>query len=375
MIMIFLILILGGCHNNKGSAGHDDLLSSEELTSDMVQDEYIITKEQFETGGMKIGNAELMEFKETVRANGYITPSPNGQAKVGSLISGKVKQVHVNIGEQVKKGALLFTMEGNEIILIQQEYAEACSKLVLFKSNFERQKVLSKEQISAGKELVLAESEYMGILAITEGLKERLRMINIDPELVGQGIITSTIPIKAPIKGYVTQLDLVVGQSVEPTDMILEIIDTELFQLSINVFRKDLMALVPGQVVNFYEPGNKTREFEAVLSNVGKTISTETKTVQCVSTLKPSDRGTFVNNAFVEAEIITCKREVVALPGSSVTEEEGRYYALILVEKNESQYKFRKTLLKTGILQNDFVEILDESLENVLIKGAYSLIK
>ncbi|MDX2415690.1 MAG: HlyD family secretion protein, partial [Bacteroidales bacterium] len=176
-----------------------------------------------------------------------------------------------------------------------------------------------------------------------------------------------------PMKGFITKLDLVVGESIDQTHMALEIIDPENFLLNISIFSKDIGSLLTGQQVYFYEPNKKETIYEASLTYVGKTINHDTKTVNCIARLNPSDRNKFVNNSFVETKIVTCQRETVALPAGAVIEDNDQYYVLIKIDENETRYIFRKTLVKTGVFQNDLVEILNENLENVLIDGVSNL--
>lgn len=373
IILIASMSLYSACHNTKSTEENKEDLLLEEADQNLKQDEYIITKEQFTTTGMKIGGTSVYEFQESIAANGYIRPSPNGHAKVSSLIPGKVRKVFVSPGKEVKRGDLLFSLEGNEIIILQQEYAVTYSKMLMLKSNFERQKVLAKEQISAEKELILAESEYNGMLARTRGLEERLKMISIKPEEVKNGVISGYINIYAPIKGFITKLDLVIGESIDQTHMVIEIMDPENFLLNISVFRKDIGALLTGQQVYFYESNNKETIYKASLTYVGKTIDQDTKTVVCIARLNPSDRNKFLSNSFVETKIVTCQRETIALPAGAIIKDNDQYYVLIKIDENETRYIFRKTLVKTGVFQNNLVEILNENLENVLIDGVYNL--
>ncbi len=69
------------------------------------------------------------------------------------------------MGEYIKKGQLLFTLESNEIILLQQEYAEAFNQLNSLKASYERQKALSEEQITSQKDFINAESDYRSLVS------------------------------------------------------------------------------------------------------------------------------------------------------------------------------------------------------------------
>ncbi len=82
----------------------------------------------------------------------------------------------------------------------------------LLKADYERHKTLSEEKIIAEKDFLKTESEYMSMLSETEGLKARLRMINIDPEPVENGRSLHTLSVTSPINGTITNLEIGLGR-------------------------------------------------------------------------------------------------------------------------------------------------------------------
>ncbi len=188
-VAMLTLPFLLSCHNrNQDLTGETEGKGSvTEGLADKESREIVITREQFESSGMKLGDPVPMMFTKMINANGYIVASPSGWVKISTLIPGRVKQISLSVGDYIKKGQLLFTLESNEIILLQQEYAEAFNQLNSLKASYERQKALSEEQITSQKDFINAESDYRSLLSKTEGLKARLRMINIDPLAGGEG--------------------------------------------------------------------------------------------------------------------------------------------------------------------------------------------
>jgi cobalt-zinc-cadmium efflux system membrane fusion protein len=242
------------------------------------------------------------------------------------------------------------------------------------KASYERQKALSEEQITSQKDFINAESDYRSLLSKTEGLKAQLKMINIDPLQVEKGTIIPDASIYSPIQGFVTELNLMLGQFIEPQETVMELIDIDKLQLNIHVFEKDLKDMAIGQQVLYYDPDDTERVFEATLSHIGKSIDPETKTVMCIAQLKPADRSAFVNNLYVETQIITCQREAPAIPGQALIKEEGLYSVLALVGEREEDLIFRKVPVNIGVVQPEYAEVLDKGLKDILIEGGYNLL-
>ena len=369
ILIISLPLFLGmySCHGGNGSASED------EESGTVRPGEVKVTRAQFDASGMKVGEPSSMIFSDEVSANGILSSSLEGRAKINTLISGRVRAIHHTVGDRVQKGEALFQIESHEIILLQQEYAEVFQQLKQLKANYERKKTLSEEKVIAEKDFFQTESEYMTMMARAEGLKARLKMIYIDPAGVEQGKILSVLHVRSPIQGIVTRQELVLGQFVEPQVTLMEVVDTRELQITLKVFEKDLAGLEVGQVVHFSVPGQEDRIYEATLSHVGASIDMDTKTIECIARVKSEDRGAFVNNLFVETRIVTHRRESLAVPESALIKESGRDYLWIRANDSGDYILFRKVPVETGATRNGFTEIQGEDLKDVLLEGAYNL--
>lgn len=367
-ITFILVLFLLSCQSKNSGVTQE--LSDTSITESK---ELVITREQFQIGGMETGYPKPFTFRQTINARGYVVAAPGGIVRVSTLIPGKISHIKTKPGDFVNKGQILFTLEGNEIVLLQQEYSIARQKLKSVKANYTRQKNLSEKDVTAKKEFINAESEYMALLSEIEGLKTRLELINIDPEIVETGKINATAAVRSPIKGYVTGQELVLGEFIEPNESVIEIIDTDQLQLELDIFETSLDALEPGQVVYFNKPDNKSLLFKAKLISLGKAIDPETKTVKCLAEIPSKDRQKLVHHQYVEASIITCHREALAIPDDALIEEDEKYYVLSLSNETGDSLFFRKTLTSIGVIQQDHAEILDKNLKTLLIKGVYSI--
>lgn len=364
---ISALIIVSSCHRGGES-------STEEAGIETAQPgEIVLSRTQFETSGMKVGAPEAMLFSNEINANGYLSASLSGRAKINTLIAGRVRQVYHSVGDQVKKGDALFLLESYEIIQLQQDYAELTYQLALLKADYERQKSLSDEKIVAQKEFNKTESDYRSMLARAGGLKARLKLINMDPASVEDGNIVSVLTVRSPIRGVVTSQELVLGQFIEPQLTVMEVVDTRKLQLTLRVFERDLSALVIGQTVKFYTPDQPELVYEATLSHIGKSLDPETKTVQCLARIQAVDRGVFVNMLYVETKVITCQREALAIPENALIREPDRDFIWSMVAEHEDQLTFRKIPVQTGPTRRGFTEILDEDLTKILLEGAFML--
>src|SRR5690606_13290576 len=174
---------------------------------------------------MELGKLTDHSFTSSIKVNGYIEVPMEGRATVSSYYGGYVKQNKLLTGQQVKKGELLFVLENPEYIQMQQDFFETKSQLAYLKSDFERQDALSKDNIASQKNFLKSESDYLSNLAIFEGLKKKLSLLNIEPESITAENIKSDVPIYAPISGYFTEVKAENGSFLSPSEIALNIIN------------------------------------------------------------------------------------------------------------------------------------------------------
>lgn len=371
IISIPVLLLSFSCHRSPGEESSSSLGPS--INSDDVEGTISISREQFESMNMMVGDAVPTMFSTRVSANGYVEASPSGRAEIGTLISGRVRQINFSTGDYVKRGQTLFTLESYELILLQQSYAEAFQRLKLLKTEYDRMKVLWDEKVAAQKDFQKVESEYRIVQAEAEGLKAQLKMIYIDPEVIENGNIVPYLQVKSPISGTITRQQLMLGQHLEPMEAAMEIVNENKLRLRLELFEKSLPDLLVGQQVQYSLPDRPDRIFTATLSHIGKSVSFETRTVECYAKIEEKDKMAFVNNMFVESTIITCEREALAIPEEALIREPERDFVLILTHETADEMTFQKIPVRTGATRQGHTELLEENLTSILIEGTYSL--
>lgn len=340
--------------------------------------EIIISSAQFESSGMELGTLETLEFPQIVRTTGEIDVPPENRAVINAFVGGYIKRNPLLVGDAVKKGQALVTLENPEYITMQQEYLEVTEQLRYLKSEFERQETLFEEKVTSEKKFLQAESEYRRNLAMYNGFRQKLRMLNIDPAAVEQGRITSEITIYAPISGNITAVDVSKGMFVSPEDRIMEIVQKDHMHLELIAFEKDVMQLKKGQEIIFRTPEAVSNSFPAEVYLVGTVIDRETRTITIHGHLPDSLVDGFTVGMFVEAGIITSKTEQQALPEEAVISQEGFSYVLQLEREEGGDYIFKKKEVVTSGTYNGYKAIGNaadfEAGARFLTRGSFRLI-
>lgn len=359
--------------------------SSEQINKDfekqnVIDDRIHVTQAQYQMGEMELVELTHQPFSKTVKANGLLDVPPENNATVSAYFGGYVKEIRLLPGQKIVQGQTLFVLENPEYVETQQNFLEAKSQLNYLKLDYERQKELSKENITSQKNYLKAESEYKITLARYESLRKRLSLMNISAANITESNLKSTIVVTSPISGYITSVNASKGMFLNPSDVAVTIMNTDHMHIELAIFEQDLSYVKEKQAIHFKLQNDGSMEYDAEVYLINKAIDPVKRTVKVHCHLSnPSDLKSLIPGMYVEAEIYTTKDSALALPEDAVVNVGNDYFVLVLKEKNSKGFVFDKVKVKLGATNNGFIEILNQNEfskgTKFLGKGAFNLIK
>ncbi|WP_271855930.1 efflux RND transporter periplasmic adaptor subunit [Patiriisocius marinus] len=372
IVTLTVIVLLWSCGetNNKIDTNDTDNLT--------VDDGLIkVTQTQFEQNEMKLGKLEEKAFPKIISVNGMIDVPPENRAVVSATMGGYIKTTPLLVGDVVKKGQVLVTIENPQFVSLQQEYMEVNEQLMYLKSEYDRQTTMKAENITSQKSYLKAESDYKTAVAKHTGLDKQLRMLNISPSRVREGLISSIVSMYAPISGSITKINITKGSYVSPATEILEIIDTDHIHLELSVFEKDILNIKKGQKIDFKISEASSEIYKAEVHLVGTSIQPDRK-IAVHGHIENEDETNFLTGMFVDANIITETTVSKALPSEAIVEVDNISYILILNKKEDNSYYFSQEEISTKVSYNGF-SIIEKApnltpTSQFLTKGAFNLI-
>ncbi|WP_405396195.1 efflux RND transporter periplasmic adaptor subunit [Maribacter sp. Asnod2-G09] len=371
IIMLFMFIIISSCGDKASKSSENG--TSEVQTDDRIQ----ITQAQFDQNNMEITSMTESDFPVMVTTSGMIDVPPENRAVVSATMGGYIKTTPLLIGDKVRKGQLLVTIENPEFVSLQQQYMEVNGQLSYLKSEYERQQTMVTENITSQKSFLKAESDYKTGVAKYNGLRKQLGMLNISPEQVEKGNISSVATIYAPIEGSITSVNVSKGTYVSPATSIMEIINNDHIHLELSVFEKDIMKVKKDQVVEFRIPEASKEVYKAEVHLVGTSIGGN-RTIKVHAHIENEDDANFLTGMFVEANIITETSKQMSLPSDAIAVVENESFVLLLEEKKGDTYYFKQVPVMTLGSYENRTSLSNSSTfkqdAQFLAKGAFSLI-
>jgi RND family efflux transporter MFP subunit len=296
-IASFLVLsiILGSC------SGKDKVASENQDVEILPEDIVELRDDQIQLAGIQTGSLELRSMGNHLKVNGILTVAPQDIATVCMPLGGFIKSTSLLPGNKVRKGQILAVLENQDFVDIQLQYMDAKNKLSFAKAEFDRHSNLYKEDVYSEKNVQQVTVEYRNLLAMVKSLEQKLLLIGINPEILSEDNISSTVNLLSPISGFLKAVNINIGKYVSPTDVLFEIVNSEKLLLELTLFEKDVENIAAGQKIRFFV-NNEGEEHRAVITQTGKSVSHERTFIVYASVIDACKKvmpGMYVN-AFIE---------------------------------------------------------------------------
>ncbi len=335
------------------------------------QNEVSLTDAQFKNAAIETISLSEKSISSILKINGKIDVPPQNLVSVSVPLGGYLRSTKLLPGMHVNKGEVIAVMEDQQYIQLQQDYLVSKAKLIYAEKEAARQKDLNQSQASSDKVTQLAQAELSSLRAMTNGLEQKLRLININPNTISASKISQKINILASINGYVSKVNVNIGKYISPSEVMFELINPTDIHLNIRVFEKDVAKLKIGQKIITYSNAEPEKKHECEIILISKNVSADgTAEVHCH--FEDYDKS-LLPGMYMNAEVELKSSRSNALPEECIVSFEEKEYVYVEISKQ----KYLMQEVKLGEKESGYVKIIDnESLKNkkIVSKGAYTLL-
>jgi cobalt-zinc-cadmium efflux system membrane fusion protein len=339
-----------------------------------------LSTEAYEAAGIAIAPVSFRKHVPTIRVTGTLSYDERRMAIATARIGGRITRVVADFGQSVSNGETLAWIDSPELGAAQADYLRAESMSRLRKAEYERaQLLLEGEAISQG-ELLRREAEWRAAEAELTTAEQKLHILglsqlDIDNLSNDRANAGHEYPVRAPIHGRVTERKAVQGRVVSANDELFTVARLESLWLFLQVFEKDLPAVMEGAAVTLTCESHPDHRFTGTVDFVGQVLDPHSRTVQARVVIENPD-GKLKPGMFVYASIDAGNEDGhqatrLAIPVSAVAKVDGR--DVVFVQTAGRTFELRPVVL--GEATEDWVEIrsgLTEG-EMIAVEGAFTL--
>ena len=232
-----------------------------------------LTAKQVTEQGIQLAVAELGPVVKSAAYPAKLVVNTDRQAHVAPAFAGHVETVYVELGQQVSKGQALASLLVPDLVDQQASLQTEQANLELARQDYEREKKLWAEGISAKQDYQRAYNAYQQAQIQVRATRSRLSAFGAQADSQGRYVL------KAPIAGVISQKDLVVGENVQLADQLFVIDQLDQLWLEFIAPSSEFAEIVPNQSIEFksLQTGNV---FKAQIQSLNSQADVQTGRLQ-----------------------------------------------------------------------------------------------
>lgn len=192
-------------------------------------------------------------------------------------------------------------------------------------------------------------------------------LVLVDPSRPGMNYEHS--PVKAPVSGTVTAVNVVAGSMVSQQFSVAKVSKMETLQVLMNVPERYISKIRNEQKAYLRFDAYPGEIFPAVITEVSPVLDQSSRTMGVKLALVKQD-SRIKAGMFARVKLITdTKTNIVKLPSTSIVNRFGENYVFVVIEGEPT--KVRKQIVTVGIRVDDKIEILTgvNSGQEIVVRG------
>lgn len=302
-----------------------------------------------------------------LNVTGVVNPDVSRTVPVISLASGRVVEINARIGDEVKKGQLLFRVRSTDISSAFADYRKAVVNEQLTKVQLDRAKILFEKGAIAQKDLEVAQNAENNALVDVETTTERLHVLGSDTNRP-----TGIVDVVAPVSGVIIEQNIAISGGVKTLDNspnLFTIADLSVVWIVCDVFENDMPNIRMGEYADIHLAAYPNRVLRGRISNIGPVLDPTIRTAKV--RLEVPNPGLMRVGMFVTATFHGASAEVRAtVPATAVLHLHDRDWVYVPADNG----RFRRLSVVGGaMLPGNLQEIIsglkpgDQVVTNALV--------
>jgi membrane fusion protein, heavy metal efflux system len=287
-----------------------------------------------------------------LNVTGVVNPDVSRQVPVPSLATGRIVEIDARLGDEVKKGQLLFKVRSTDVSGAYSDYRQAIKNEELAKIQLARAKILFDDGAIPKSQMEIAQNAEDNAVVVLETTKEHLQLLGVDPNHP-----TGIVEVYAPVAGTITDQQITNQSGVQALTPPNPFTISDLSQVWIvcDVYENDMAQVHIGEFADIHLVAYPNRVLKARISNILPIVDPNIRTAKV--RLEVENPGLMRLGMFVTATFHGLTKELRAtVPSAAILHLHDRDW--VYMPTRQDGY-FRRVEVSSGImLPNNMQEVV-----------------
>lgn len=314
-------------------------------------------------------------FRHRLTFPGQIALNENKITHVVASVPGTVKEIFKSLGEGVKSGEALATLQSRDMAEAKSSYISTYKNLTLKRDLFERDEKLWKQKVKPEIQFIQTRNIYENAKIDLEQAKQKLLALNMTEEQI-KNLSQQTEPLNiytiySPIEGKIIERHITLGEVISNDKQIFVLANLDTVWINLAIPSEDLSKIKKDQEVSIFTHQGKNI-FSGKIMYVGPVINEESRTGRAIIQLENREHELHPGD-FIKAQVIVSQNSaLLSLPNSAVQRIEGK--SVVFIKSKDNIFE-AKTISIKGSDKGEFIEIIEGLKEGdeIVIKNTFLL--
>ena len=335
LISLLIAFCLAGC-----KAKEEAKPAQEAVDPNIVQLTPLLENE------VKLVTASMSDVREVLRIPGSIQVDEQRMARIGASVTGRITDIDVVLGQEVKQGQVLATLNSTELGQNQLVYIKAQQQISLQSRAVERAKLLLESDVIGAAELQRREAELSAARADLNAAGDQLEVLGMSKTAIAQLAKSSQIhsfsSVSARLAGTVIERKVNLGQVVQPAEQLFTVADLSHVWAVAEVPEQQAELIQEGEEVNIEIPALSNKQFTGKLIYVADVVNPQTRTVTVRTDMENHER-TIKPEMLVSMLVQSKATQKLTVPMQSIVREDNKDHVFVQIDPRK--FRLREVTL------------------------------
>lgn len=331
--------LMAGCGGDKASAetkadGKADAKAEGKPAESGEKEGLKLSAEEVQRAGIKLEAVQPQARVDSITVTATIRPNQDRIARVAPRVEGRVVGVTAKLGDVVKAGQSLATLDSLAIGEASSALLQARSVDRTAEADYKRAAALNAEEIIPQKEFLRLKSEHERAEAALRAAEDRLRLLGVDGKNLKR--VEATFALTAPLSGTIVQKKATVGELGTPSDPLFTVADLSTVWVEANLTEAQIAKVKPGMPAVVTLTAYPNERFSGRVTYIASLLDKDSRTIAARIEVANKD-GRLKPEMFASATIETAGAATAAPAAEAISVPDG---AIVLMQGQPTVFVF-----------------------------------
>ena len=279
-----------------------------------------------------------------------VEPDPTRVVHIYSQVTGRLVELYVRPGQEVKKDETIGLIQSSEIAEARADYDKAKIEVARSDRQLDRAKLLLQHEVMAQRDYDDLEAADQAAHAELTRTIQRIHMLGFTPE--GS---SDTVALRAPISGAVLEIGTASGEmqrSLDNATPIATIANLDSVWILGDVFERDLATVRSAESVDVTLPAYPGETLHGRISNISDAIDPTSRTLK-VRVVTPNPQHRLKPEMFANLSVARTTAQQFIVPTAAVVHEGTLSYVFMPTASG----KYEQHQVTTGTIHDKTVVV------------------